>query len=337
MHVLFLTRANLLESKAGDTVQILKTREYLQRIGIKVSLSSSCWIDLSDYHLVHLFNTNNINEILGQFRNCKKQGKSVALSTIYWDMKEYIQKDKNTSTTLDWWYRINQQKQELFQNADILLPNSRGEYLRLADDLAINNSFHVVPNGADKIFIQGNPNDFVKKYQLSNFVLCVARIAHRKNQLALIQGMKGTGIPVVFIGSQHNRHYLNLCRKEAEDEVNNFHFIQDLPHHSLPSAYSAARVHVLPSWFETPGLVSLEAALSGCAVVTTPLGTTKEYFKDMVEYCEPAKPENIRETVLAAMKKGPNSELKKHVIDNYTWEKTAEETLKAYETVLKKP
>ena len=31
----------------------------------------------------------------------------------------------------------------------------------------------------------------------------------------------------------------------------------------LASAYAAARVFALPSWFETPGLAALEAALAG--------------------------------------------------------------------------
>ena len=40
-----------------------------------------------------------------------------------------------------------------------------------------------------------------------------------------------------------------------------------LDHHDplLASAYAAARVFALPSWFETPGLAALEAALAGCS------------------------------------------------------------------------
>ena len=44
----------------------------------------------------------------------------------------------------------------------------------------------------------------------------------------------------------------------------------------------------LPSWFETPGLAALEAALAGCSVVITPFGSTREYFGDLVEYARPA-------------------------------------------------
>ena len=55
----------------------------------------------------------------------------------------------------------------------------------------------------------------------------------------------------------------------------------------LASAYAAARVFALPSWFETPGLAALEAALAGCAVVITPYGSTREYFGGLVAYARP--------------------------------------------------
>ena len=61
----------------------------------------------------------------------------------------------------------------------------------------------------------------------------------------------------------------------------------------LESAYAAARVLALPSWFETPGLVALEAALAGTAVVVTPHGCTREYFGDRVGYARPDRPEEI--------------------------------------------
>ena len=57
----------------------------------------------------------------------------------------------------------------------------------------------------------------------------------------------------------------------------------------LASAYAAARVFALPSWFETPGLAALEAGLAGCAVAITPYGSTRDYFGDLRAVC-PARP-----------------------------------------------
>jgi glycosyltransferase involved in cell wall biosynthesis len=56
-------------------------------------------------------------------------------------------------------------------------------------------------------------------------------------------------------------------------------------------------VHVLASWFETTGLVSLEAAMMDCNVVVTKKGDTVEYFSDMAYYCEPDDINSIRNAI----------------------------------------
>jgi len=38
------------------------------------------------------------------------------------------------------------------------------------------------------------------------------------------------------------------------------------------------QVHMLPSWFETTGLSSIEAAVMHCNIVITDKGDTREYF-----------------------------------------------------------
>lgn len=333
MRVLFLVRKNLLESKAGDTIQVLKTREYLQRMGVKVELSTSPIVDMRSYDVVHLFNSNYPGELFHCFCLSKEQGKPTALSTIYWDMKDYIRQDKETTTTLDWWNSVNLCKKEIFRQVDILLPNSEGEYRRLAQDLSINNRYHVVPNGADRLFleVEGRSRDFINKYGVKDFVLCVGRIAYRKNQLTLIRALNSSDIPVVLIGCRDNRPYFNTCKKEAGD---NFIFIDEMPHESLPDAYAAARVHVLPSWFETPGLANLEAALSGCHVVTTPFGTTREYFGNLATYCDPGDVLHVRESVFSSFERPRDKELQEYVKERFTWEKAAAETLKAYQRIL---
>ncbi len=93
-------------------------------------------------------------------------------------------------------------------------------------------------------------------------------------------------------------------------------------------------MHVLPSWFETTGLSSLEAAAMGCNLVITRKGDTEEYFGDMAYYCEPDDISSIREAVLNAYSAPKNPKLKDHILENYTWNKTAEQTLNAYKTVL---
>ncbi len=101
----------------------------------------------------------------------------------------------------------------------------------------------------------------------------------------------------------------------------------------LESAYAAARVLALPSWFETPGLVALEAALAGTAVVITPHGCTREYFGDRVEYARPDDRVEIGRAIGDAWQRGPDPGLAAHVQAHYLWSEVARRTAEAYEQV----
>ena len=76
--------------------------------------------------------------------------------------------------------------------------------------------------------------------------------------------------------------------------------IDHLPQELLASAYSAARVHCLPSWMDTCGLVSLEAAINRTAVVGSTFGHELEYLQNDAYLVDPADPENIKKGVLKA-------------------------------------
>ena len=57
-----------------------------------------------------------------------------------------------------------------------------------------------------------------------------------------------------------------------------------------------AKVNVLTSWVETPGLVSLEAAYAGCNLVVSDKGSVRDYFKNFAFYCDPSNIKNIKNT-----------------------------------------
>ncbi len=72
----------------------------------------------------------------------------------------------------------------------------------------------------------------------------------------------------------------------------------------LPSAYAAAKFHVLPSKFEFPGMVTLEAAATGCSVVSGPYPTIEDCLGDRIYYRDPMSLESIRENVERISRKG---------------------------------
>lgn len=98
----------------------------------------------------------------------------------------------------------------------------------------------------------------------------MGNIEARKNQLRLIEALRGTGTQLVLAGQEREVDYAALCHQAAETTV---HFIGKLKQGSIlqQSAYAAAQALVLPSILETPGLVALEAAASGLPVWSLPM------------------------------------------------------------------
>lgn len=331
MNILFQIRDDYLKNLAGDSIQMLKTKEYLEKLGVNVSISTSFHTNLENYDLIHLFNLIRVKETYGFAQNVMKQNKKYVISTIYWDMTDYINKDKNSPSTLEWWKKNNILRNKVLLEAAALLPNSNMEIQVLNKAFGIDHSCYVIPNCSDRMFYSANGHKFIEKFGLKDFILCVGRLSYRKNQLTLIDAVKKTDYKLVLIGRKSSEDYYQLCKNEANDNVI---FIDELKHHDLISAYGAAKVHVLPSWFETPGLSSLEAGIAGCNIVTTDRGCTKEYFRDMVNYCNPENVESIYQSIVDAFRKPKEKTLSDYILNHYTWEAAAKKTLDTYIDVL---
>jgi glycosyltransferase involved in cell wall biosynthesis len=169
-----------------------------------------------------------------------------------------------------------------------------------------------------------------------NHILVVGRIEGRKNQLNVIKAMINSEYHLTIIGKSalNQRAYYSSCRNLAQNHPN-IHFIEEqLSHEKLASIYLAAKVHVLASWFETTGLVSLEAGLMGCNLVVTRKGDTEEYFQDMAFYCEPDDINSIKHAIDSAYYAPVDERLKCHIKNNYTWQQAASQTLEAYQLAL---
>jgi glycosyltransferase involved in cell wall biosynthesis len=102
--------------------------------------------------------------------------------------------------------------------------------------------------------------------------------------------------------------------------------------------YQSASVHASVSWYDTPGLVNLEAGMCGCPLVIGTEGSSSEYFKDLAWYADPADPESIRRAVEHAMNdefvSERTSSLQQRVAENFTWHHAAQATLDGYKRAL---
>ena len=370
MKVLIQSRENFFEMPGGDTVQILKTKEQLEKLGVQVDISLELEPDLSAYDIIHLTNITRVNETYIQLKNAKKQGKPVVLSTIFWPMEEFEKKgqhglrkalsrllsinqierlkvlirgiknykiwNKSTRSLLTVGY-LNMQRY-VIEQADLFLPNAELEMKKLNETFSVNKqNYIVVPNAIDAN-IASNYLNMVDDDEFNEFkdaTVCVGRIEARKNQLALVQALEGSPYKLVLVGqvSDNFKQYFAEIKKYI-DRNENFFYIERIDNEKLYKLFKKCRVSALPSWLDTPGLVSLEAGVMGCNLAVSEIGTTKEYFGENAFYCVPDDVESIRTAIDQAFKKNNNGCLQQKILENYTWEIAAQQTLKGYEKVL---
>lgn len=358
MRVLFISRSTLYESPGGDTVQIQKTAEYLKQLGVDADIGlSNQKFDYGAYDLVHFFNIIRPADIIYHLKRAPKSVistifvdyseteehtsgafRSFLIKTLGSDRIEYLKavgkhilgKEKIISKEYFFWGHSKSIKY-ILNHVNAVLPNSHSELKRLEEKYKIPGKtlkFKVV-NAVD---IRSKEIKADSKY--TGAVICVGRIERRKNQLNLIRSMKNLDTECYIIGKPavNDLKYYEQCRSEAGE---NIHFIGHLPQEEIYSIMKAAAVHALPSWFETTGLVSLEAAYFGCNIVITDKGDQKEYFEDYAFYCNPDDKESIKTAIQKALAAPFNEEFKKKIEEDYTWENTARQTKEAYLKVLK--
>jgi len=137
----------------------------------------------------------------------------------------------------------------------------------------------------------------------------------------------------LIIGA-HAPNQAAYYRECVDSAAANITFINHVPQDRLVEYYQLSKVHILPSWFETTGLSSIEAAAMGCNIVITDKGDAKEYFGTDAFYCDPGKPETILEAVKKAGLAPCNELLKDKILEKYTWAQAASQTLKAYQSAI---
>lgn len=363
MHALWLIRENLTQHPGGDTTQILNTAAALRRIGVQVDFTSGPCPDLGAADVVHLFHLDRVWENEPLCRFVQRQGRPAVLSTIYWPPDEFdrggraggqgwlarafgsrayedlrlLQRSAlaaarrprlDTFARLRW--RFDAGVRRILETAAVLLPNSRAERDAIAQRFGVERPAVVVPNAADVELFGEKPGE---RAPARRGVLCVGRIEPRKNQLALIEALRGLEAPLTVVGQpgRYSRAYGRRCRAAAGPHVT---FLSQQPPERLRALYRSAQVHACVSWYETPGLASLEAALCGCACVVTPGGSTREYFADEVLYCRPDDVGSIRRAVSEALEAPAPAGLARRVRDEFNWQRAAEETLSAYRLAL---
>lgn len=186
-----------------------------------------------------------------------------------------------------------------------------------------------------------------EKYGIgADYVLFVGTLQPRKNVTRLVEAFSK-----LILNSQFSTFNLIIVGKKGwmyeeilqapkkfgiEDKVRFLDFVSD---EDLPSFYKNATCFVLPSLYEGFGLPVLEAMQNGCPVITSNVSSLPEAGGDAALYINPEDANDIAEKIKKVIsdKKLRSDMIEKGYkqIEKFSWEKTAKETLRALEEIVK--
>jgi glycosyltransferase involved in cell wall biosynthesis len=352
MKVLFTARASLFTQPGGDTQQIVQTADTLRALDVAVDIRlRGEAIDWLAYDIVHFFNIGRPADILYALTKIKVP---LVVSSIWveygeWDKRqggfrgflarrfgsfatEYfktIARSGNGSDQLPGLsYLLNGQKkamEKVLRQAVVVVASSTSEVKRLDATFGIAAKCHVIPLGILPLEAE------IETPEPRAGVICVGRIEGLKNQLNLIRAARNAPWQLKLIGKAalNQPSYFEQCLLEATDNVE---FTGWLLSEHVKEQYKSANVLVLPSYFETFGLVALEALACGCNLVLANRPDMNEIFAGKALFCDPNNPEDIRQKIEIALKL-PEPHLTEAEYNRYNWRSIATE-IKAHYAVV---
>ncbi|MBU3112396.1 glycosyltransferase family 4 protein [Clostridium lacusfryxellense] len=324
MKVLLCVRQDYYRNFAVDSIKVIKTAEYLRKLGVIVDINDGSIYDYSKYDLVHLFNIDTTGETYKYYKIAHFYKKILVISPMHWDMKKY-QMLNNKTESMGLYEKCSSYKEEILKKSKVIICNSELEKDIIKKEFNVNTKCTVIYNGVQVENDDIPLYNFTDRYNLNNYALCVGRICEDKNQLALCGICEELGKQLVLIGNVNDNEYLKKCTN-----FKNVIYLGFMDSYNIYNAYRFAKVHVNPSFIAMPGLSSLEAASSGCNIVSTEEGCANEYFKDMAIYFNPSENSSLFEAVKKGFEKKKDNILKNYVNENYNFEKTTNDLYKTY-------
>jgi glycosyltransferase involved in cell wall biosynthesis len=345
MRVLMLTGPDAMFG--GHAVQRDRTAAALRSLGVDVVIDSTI-PDGAAFDVVHAWWPE-----LSEVRRARQMRLPVATSTIYIPQsastvlphQRVVARARMTGASMvrgivgrhmemaETLTAQRTSKRLLFESSDLLLPNSVGEAELLTAELGVSTPSWIIRNAIDPSCFR---QDGAPSWSDRSGVLIAARVEPHKGQLAVINALKGTDLPLYVAGALHPHHrdYFARCERAAQSSPN-VRMVGRLDPPALANLMRRVRVHVLPSQWETTGLCSLEAAACGCNVVVSDRGQVREYVLDDAFYCGTSVRE-IRRAVLHAHEGPQRPQLGARITESFTWRDAAADTLAAYDWLLSK-
>jgi glycosyltransferase involved in cell wall biosynthesis len=205
---------------------------------------------------------------------------------------------------------------------------------------------HTVPLGVSPAFHPvheaGSLEAVRLRYSLpEHFILYVGLVEPRKNLPMLLrayQRLQGSGAPALVIVGRSGwgvEQVFKLVEALAIQEK--VHFSGYIPAEDLPIVYNLADVFVYPSLYEGFGLPPLEAMACGTPVITTAVSSLPEHVGDAGILIPPQDEEALFQALVKVLQdpdlRGELSRKGPERAAQYSWNRTAQETLNVYRQV----
>jgi len=201
--------------------------------------------------------------------------------------------------------------------------------------------FRKLEDGSRKLEIK-------KRYGLpERFVLYVGDVNYNKNILGLVEACKDVQISLVMVGKQavgenfdrnhpENQSWAIFLDKYGKDkDVIRLGYVTD---DDLVCLYNLATLYCQPSFYEGFGLPVLEAFASGCPVVAAKTQALVEIGASACLFADPKNSKDISKKITQVVN---NDQIRnelinkgKHRVKDFSWEKTAKETIDVYKQVI---
>lgn len=361
MKVLYCIRKNYLERVGGDSTQLLNTIKYIKKIDdsfeYKIISDPSIISNHLNYDLMHIFNIQDYDFLKEFMVAAKENNMRVVLSTIYWDMSECLFVERmfklvrnfhivsmfhplkkmvnlNTLQKMYMGKAYKKKYHDVLDNVDLFLPNSEEEWDIIQNYFDIKNrKAEIIPNAIENLDYSTEENKEME-IEPRNSILVVGRIEPTKNQLAVLLACKDNSIPILFVGDFSSKKYEKIVRFWAKKRGNVI-FCGKLSQNEVYKYYRKAKVHVLASFRESPGLVTLEALRAGCNIVVS----DKQYcpikyyqFDKYAFVCNPYSIRSIKNSIKAAYN-SPMVTVSEDYFEFYSYKNAARLTLEAYKKI----
>ncbi|MBA7640754.1 D-inositol 3-phosphate glycosyltransferase [subsurface metagenome] len=208
----------------------------------------------------------------------------------------------------------------------------------------------VIPCGVNLDLFQPMDRELAKQqlgFDDKKIILFVGRIEPLKGIDQLLRAMTylpdGQGLRLVVIGGdEHSRNEIERLQRlskelHIEDLVT---FPGSIQHERLPYFYSAATVCVIPSYYESFGLVALESMACGTPVVATNVGNLKSIIQqgETGYVVMDNTPHHLADKIALLLSKPSSNTKSAHSIQasvtHFSWSNIAQEIIRECREVL---